>query len=152
MTASDWFLLALRLGHALAATIWLGGGVYYLLALRPAVIAATAEADAQALASRAQRAFGEWASVASLVMVATGVVLTFDRLSNGDDGLRYAALLALKIAAAIGAFWFAGFRPARRAVRQRGAKRSAPELIVGLGLLAFVLGVILSSIYGRGMA
>jgi hypothetical protein len=81
-----------------------------------------------------------------MVMVVTGGVLVFDRLSNGNAGLTYVALMAAKIVAALAAFWLAGVRPARRAVRR--GRRSAPEVIVALGLLAFVIGVGLSSVYG----
>jgi hypothetical protein len=40
----------------------------------------------------------------------------------------------------------AGIRPARRA--GRAGRRSAPEMIVALGVVAFVIGVALSSVYG----
>lgn len=150
LSVRDWFLLLLRLAHALAATFWLGGGVYYLVALRPAL--RSRPESAREFGAEAQRAFGEWARVATLVMVATGVVLTFDRLSAGRGGLTYAALLALKIVAAAAAFWFAGVRPARRAARRRSGRRVAPEFILALGLLAFLLGVALASVYGRGIA
>jgi uncharacterized membrane protein len=85
-------------------------------------------------------------------MLATGVVLGFDRLSSGAGGLLYAVLLGLKVAAAVVAFWLAGLRPARRAYRRRGRRRSMPEIIVALGSLAFVLGVVLASVWGRGLA
>jgi uncharacterized membrane protein len=141
----DWLLLALRLTHALAAAVWLGGGVYFLLILRPALRERGDEA--RSLVGDAQRAFGEWAQVATLTMIATGAVLTFDRLSSGRGGLTYAALLAAKIVAALAAFWLIGLRTTRR---RRTARRSAPELVLTLGLVAFVLGVALSSVYGPG--
>jgi uncharacterized membrane protein len=144
MTARDWLLLGLRLAHALAAAAWLGGGVYFLLVLRPAFRERGDEA--RSLRGDAQRAFGEWAQVATLTMIATGAVLTFDRLSTGRGGVTYAALLAAKILAALGAFWLVGLRTNRR----RRARRTAPELVLTLGLVAFVLGVALSSVYGPG--
>lgn len=149
MSASDWFLLALRLAHAAAATVWLGGGVYFVLAVRP--VLQGADEPLRTLASEFQRRFGEWAEVTTVVMLATGVVLGFDRLSAGDGGLSYAALLGLKVAAAAIAFWLAGVRPARRARRRSRGRRAAPELIVALGSLAFALGIILASVWGRGL-
>jgi uncharacterized membrane protein len=145
VNARDWLLLALRLAHALAAAVWLGGGVYFLLILRPALRERGDEA--RSLVGDAQRAFGEWSQVATLTMIATGAVLTFDRLSSGRGGLTYAALLAAKIVAALAAFWLIGLRTTRR---RRTARRSAPELVLTLGLVAFVLGVALSSVYGPG--
>ncbi len=150
MSLSDWFLLSLRVGHALAATVWLGGGVYFLLAVRP-VMRESDEAVRGVLGSM-QRQFGEWAEVATIVMVATGIVLGFDRLSDGDGGFAYATLLAVKVVAAALAFWLAGVRPVRRALRRGSSRRAAPELILALGLLAFVLGVVLSAVWGRGLA
>jgi putative copper export protein len=149
VSATDWFLLALRIAHAAAATVWLGGGVYFLLAVRPVLRAA--EDPVRALATEFQRRFGEWAEVATVVMLATGVVLGVDRLSAGTGGLRYAVLLAVKVVAAVLAFWLAGVRPARRAARRAGRRRAAPELIVALGSLAFVIGIILASVWGRGL-
>lgn len=149
MSATDWFLLALRLAHAIAATVWIGGGVYFLLAVRP--VLSDADDPLRSLASEFQRRFGEWAEVATVVMLATGVVLGFDRLSVGHGGLLYAVLLGLKVVAALVAFWLAGVRPVRRKVRRAARRRAAPEVIVAAGMLAFVLGVILASVWGRGL-
>lgn len=146
MTASEWLLLALRLAHSLAAMVWLGGGVYFLLVVRPV---SGQLLPPREFISAINASFGEWARLSTLIMLATGIVLMFDRLSNGSGGLLYAALLAVKVVAAVIAFWLAGVRPARRAIRARGRRRAASELIVALGLLAFVLGVVLSSVYGR---
>ena len=145
MSASNWFLVGLRVAHALAAMVWLGGGVYYLLALRPA--GRSLGEPARDVTGAAQRAFGEWAQTATAVMVGTGVVLAFDRLSSVEGGVSYAALLAAKIVAALVAFWLAGIRPLRRTRRRGVARRAAPELVMALGAFAFVLGVVLSSVY-----
>ena len=141
MEAGDWFRVGLRLAHALAAMVWLGGGVYYLLALRPA--GREADEPPRAFISAAQGYFGEWAQVAAMVMVVTGGVLVVDRLANGNAGLTYIALMAVKIVAALAAFWLAGIRP-----RRLTGRRAASEVIVALGLLAFGIGVALSSVYG----
>lgn len=143
MPAGDWFLLSLRVVHALAAMVWLGGGVYYLVAVRPA---SQDGEPPRAFISAAQGYFGEWAQVATMIMVVTGGFLVFDRLSNGSAGLTYVGLMALKIVAALVAFGMAGVRPVRRAAR--AGRRARPETIVALGMLAFVIGVALSSVYG----
>jgi uncharacterized membrane protein len=150
VSTSEWFLLFLRVAHALAAAVWLGGGVYYLVAVRPVV--RESEAPPREFVGAVQKLYGEWARTATLVMIATGVVMSFDRLGNGSGGITYAALLAAKVIAAIVAFWLAGVRPGRRAVRRKGVVRSTPQLILSLGLFAFVVGVILASVYGRAPA
>lgn len=147
MNGSEWILLVLRITHSLAAMVWLGGGVYLLLVMRPALREHGELPPAFLAATSAQ--FREWAEVATIAMVASGVVLMFERLSNNDDGWLYVGLLVVKIIAAVVAFSLAGVRPARRALREAKRRRATPELIVSLGLIAFVLGVGLSSVFGR---
>lgn len=148
MSATEAFLLLLRLAHAFAAAVWLGGGVYYLVALRPAM-RESAEPP-RAFVAAAQSLYGEWARVTTIVMLATGIILTFDRLANAGGGLQYAVALAVKIVVALAAFWLAGLRPGRRR-RSRPARRSRPEVILALGAVAFGVGVVLASIYGQGL-
>lgn len=145
MTATEWYLVGLRLTHVLAAVVWLGGGVYYLIALRPA-LRETDEPPA-AFVAATQRHFGDWARLCTLAMLATGAVLAFERLSGTNGGLTYVLLLAAKIAAAVVAFWLAGMRPRRRGTQPRRASRSKPETIVALGFFAFALGVVISTVW-----
>lgn len=138
-------LVALRLAHSVAAVVWLGGGVYFVLALGPA--ARDADSAGQAVVAAAQRAFGEWAQIATIVLLGTGTVLVFERLSTGQGGWIYVALLALKILAALWAFLLV-----RGRIRARGRRngRSRSELILTLGFIAFSIGIVLASLYGRG--
>lgn len=137
MSVPDLLLLALRLFHALAAMIWLGGGIYYLVAVVPA--ARDGGEHAGEFVGRAQGFYGEWAQPATLVMLATGMVLVFDRLSEGQGGLLYAGLLGFKVVAAIAAFGLV--------MNRRRGKRTRSDIVVALGLVAFALGVILSSVW-----
>ncbi|HET9017468.1 MAG TPA: hypothetical protein VFN57_17840 [Thermomicrobiaceae bacterium] len=135
----------------MAAVVWLGGGAYYVLALRPQL--RSADEQARALARQAQREFGEWASVATIVLIATGVALMFDRLTNGRGTVAYVLLLTIKVVAALVAFWIAGsfgrrYR-ARRPARFPMIDRS--WLILSLGTVAFVIGIALASIYPSGI-
>ncbi|MFW6074231.1 MAG: copper resistance protein CopD [Chloroflexota bacterium] len=136
MSVPDLLLLALRVFHALAAMIWLGGGIYYLVAVVPAT---RGHDESGAVASRAQQYFGEWAQPATLVMLATGMVLVFDRLSEGKGGLTYAGLLGFKILAALAAFGLV--------LNRRRGRRTRTDLVVLLGLIAFGMGVVLSSVW-----
>jgi uncharacterized membrane protein len=138
----------LRLAHGLAAAIWVGGGAYFLLAVRPNLRKANDEAT-RAFAGEVQREFGEWASVATIVMIATGVILMFERLSGGQGTTLYVALLAIKIAAAVVAFWMTGvLRPSRGpGRRKRTGKLDTAWLVLGLSAAAFLLGALLTTIY-----
>jgi len=143
--------LLLRLAHAIAAVLWLGGGAYYMLALRPAL--RNAEPSVQAAGREAQREFGEWASVATLILIVTGVVLTVDRLTDGQGSTGYVILLAIKIVAALTAFGLTGMFIGRSR-RRRGADKSKLNrtwLVLALGTVAFVIGVTLSAVYPTGI-
>jgi uncharacterized membrane protein len=129
-------LIALRVFHDVAALIWLGGGLYYFIALRP--LAASPEASD--FVRGAQRRFREWARPATLVLIASGMVLLFEGLSSNSAGITYAALIAVKIASALAAFWFIS-------VRGRSRAPSRVELALGLAMAAFVLGVVISTVW-----
>jgi uncharacterized membrane protein len=138
----------LRLAHGLAAAIWVGGGAYYVLAVRPNVRERNDE-ETRAFAAAVQREFGEWAAVATIVMVASGVILMFDRLSGGQGTALYLILLVTKIAAAVVAFWMAGvLQPSRNRTRaRRTGKLNTAWLVLGLSAFAFLAGALLTTIY-----
>ena len=140
--------IILRLAHGLAAAIWVGGGAYYLLAVRPNVRNAGDE-QSRALAGAVQKEFGEWAAVATIVMVASGVILMFERLSGGQGTTAYVVLLVIKVASAVVAFWMTGvLRPSRRVrATARTGKLDTAWLVLALSIIAFLLGALLTTIY-----
>ena len=125
-------LITLRVLHSGAAVIWVGGGLYYLVAIRPH--------GSTEFASQAQTRFREWARPATGVMLATGVILLFEGLSSNTAGVTYAAVLAGKIGAALAAFWLVSFR-------RKGAGGSRAQQAVALGMAAFLLGVVISTVW-----
>ncbi len=139
MDISAIFLISLRVLHALAATVWLGGGIYYLVAVRPA--AAELESGGET-ARRTQQLYASWSRPATYLMLATGTILIVDRLSQGQGGLLYPILLALKVIAALVAFWLI----AQRTGRRRG-RRTRGEIILLLGAFAFIMGIVLTSVW-----
>jgi putative copper export protein len=140
--------LLLRIAHSVAAAVWIGGGAYYLLAVRPGLRGREGAANRE-FASQVQREFGEWASVATLVMIATGVVLMFDRLTGGQGTALYVIMLVVKVVAAVAAFWITGALRVGR--RPSGSRRSGyldrAWTALVLSLVAFVLGAVLSTLF-----
>lgn len=164
---------ALRLAHSFAALIWLGGGVYFLVAIRPAQRALAQQAEAQrdttagapaaapnALVSAMQGSYAEWAQAATLIMLASGVILIVDRLAVLTDHLVYAVALGIKVLAAVIALWMTTVsgRRRRRATRRQSpgsgaaqptvgvVRRYRTEIIVALGVVSYALGVVLSGV------
>jgi uncharacterized membrane protein len=140
--------IILRLAHGLAAAVWVGGGAYYLLAVRPN-IRRRDDDEARALGNAVQREFGEWAAVATVVMISSGVILMFERLSGGQGTTVYVTLLSIKIVAAVAAFWMTGVLRTRAAParNRRTGKLDTAWIVLALSVLAFLLGALLTTLY-----
>lgn len=107
MDVLDWILLAIRWGHALAAVSWVGGGVFYLMVLRPAI------QQARGLPPETNRAIGVefrgLVSTAIAVLLLTGVILSASRLTEDVVTSPYVAVLVVKIVLALYMFYVVRF-------------------------------------------
>jgi hypothetical protein len=85
------------------------------------------------------------------VLVLTGAYLMFDRLTQTNLGWPYLIVLGLKIAAAISMFVLAlylGQSNIRRlAKRSTRLSKVAPQLLLALGIIVFLLGAILNQLF-----
>jgi uncharacterized membrane protein len=122
---------------------WLGGSLFYLLALQPALRAVDAPPEAR---SAIARQFGHLVRLAIPTLLVTGALLTFDRLADGRGNTLYAGLLALKIVAALVMFVLA-WEYGRRQARRQPSDRRGP-MILALGLLILFLAPLLRAVYG----
>jgi uncharacterized membrane protein len=93
--AAEALLVLLRWLHALAAIVFLGYSLVLWLDGPP-------RGDLE----RARRRYKELVELTLVVFLATGAILSFDRLSRGAGGV-YAAALALKILCAVLAYQYA---------------------------------------------
>ena len=99
MSVGDVFLLVIRWLHLLSATAWVGGSLFYLLVLRPAL--RNSAGTHGPLTAAAGIEFRALVNVCIVVLVATGAVLAFDRLTEGVLDVPYAATLGLKSALSV---------------------------------------------------
>ena len=106
MSVLDWILVAIRWAHALAAVAWVGGGIFYLMVLRPALRHSNGDA-------RANRAIGEefrgLVHTAIAVLLLTGVILSVSRLTNSAVTLPYVIALVVKVVLALYMFYVVRF-------------------------------------------
>ncbi len=111
MNVLDWILLAIRWGHALSAVAWVGGGIFYLMVLRPAI--RRARGQAQGLPPETSRAIGVefrgLVSTAIAVLLLTGVILSVSRLTQDAVTSPYVAVLVVKIVLALYMFYVVRF-------------------------------------------
>lgn len=107
MNVLDLILLAIRWGHALSAVAWVGGGIFYLMVLRPAI------RQAQGLPAETSRAIGVefrgLVSTAIAVLLLTGVILSVSRLTEDVVTSPYVAVLVIKIVLALYMFYVVRF-------------------------------------------
>ncbi len=152
-------LLALRVVmrtvHTIAAAAWVGGSIFYLVALLPSL---RAGGLAPAVAAQISSGFRKLVNVCMGVLLLTGVYLTFDRLATTALGLAYVVVLGVKIAVAVTMFALAIYQAQEGISRLRARKprprrwAAVPQLILALGLLAFLLGAVLTTLFEGALA
>ena len=160
MTLNEAFLLVVRWVHLTASVAWVGGSIFYLFVLRPAL---RRSSDTGREVNRYTAAeFKVLVDVCFFVIVVTGISLTFDRLSQGVTGPAYVLVLAVKVVLSIWMFVLASRRRRRtvlsKAYRQQvdlptGFLHRALRAISGyntiiiLGLVVFLLADLLKVMY-----
>ena len=143
MGVTDVMLLVIRWLHAMAAVAWVGGGIFYLLVLRPALGGRNGEPAEATL--RVGEQFRHLVNTAIAVLLVTGAVLTLSRLTSDYVGIPYIAVLSAKIALAVYMFYLVRFLRPRTYVEQPGAASGPLERLAKLStgaMAVLVLGVI----------
>ena len=137
-------LVILRWLHGLAAIAFLGWSAVLWLD-GPAASGSSHQLDGAPSSASSQR-FKEVTELTLLVFLATGAILTFDRLSHGAGGL-YAVILAAKVLLGAVAYQFAFVW------RRHGLAVGAPDgrnvLISGAG--AVLLAAVLKGVFEGGV-
>ena len=165
MDSSDLWRILLQWVHLLAAVAWVGGSLFFWLVWRPAARSAADTPEAQpgssseasgpawrAFEAAVRHEFRDVVKIAVGALVLTGGVLTFDRLAGAEASLLYGAVLGLKVAAAAAMIWLVGLLRPRRSGRQQDSVgiRRAPEIVLILGGLTFLLAILLRVIRTTG--
>lgn len=142
-----------RAAHTLAGAAWVGGSILYLVAVLPAL---RGSATAPAVAAQIAALFRRMVNICTGILLLTGAYLMFDRLTQTTLGWSYLIVLGLKIVAAIAMFVLAiylGQSNIRRlAKRSTRLSRAAPQLMLALGIIVFILGALLNGIFEATIA
>ena len=158
MSASELFLLAVRWLHLVSAAAWVGGSLFYLLVLRPAL---RRSPESSSLANAAGAEFRALVDTSIFVLVATGIILMFNRLTGGVVGAPYVVTLSVKIVLSMWMFLLAWRRrprttildafmdaPAASTRMQKVARViSGYNAIVILGIAVFLLSDLLKVLF-----
>jgi putative copper export protein len=145
--------LIVRTAHLLAAAAWVGGSIVYIVVILPSLRMGGAKPEIYA---RIATLFRNMVNICVGVLLLSGAYLMFDRLTTTSLGWPYLAILGVKISAAIGMFVLAiylGQSNIRRlAKRTTRFSRVAPQLMLALGILVFLLGALLNGMFEATMA
>lgn len=171
MNLGDVLLLIVRWAHGLAALAWIGGGIFYLLVLRPVL---RQSEHASTIRRSIGKEFGQLIKSCMIILILSGVIMTLERLTSPYIDTRYVLVLLIKIFIAFTMFWLVRFNNRKRsyAVDQFDLTRSdsfpieksAPmglliwtkratrvvsgvNTILVLGILVFLLADLLAVIY-----
>ena len=116
MDVLDWGLIIIRWAHALGAVAWVGGGMFYVLVLRPVLTSSVQEQTNRAIGAE----FRQLVNTAIAVLLITGIVLSASRLTADSVTIAYVIVLSVKITLALYLFYIVRFL----------RKRAYPEDII----------------------
>jgi putative copper export protein len=147
-----WLTDGMRSVHIVAGAVWLGGSVVYLLVIVPALRLSKAE---PVVASAMGDLFRRVVGVCMVALLLSGVFLIVDRLSSTSVGTAYVIVLVVKIAVSLAMMVLAVLQA--QEARRRISRRSrlwylAPRWILGLGIVAFLLGATLTGLFEVSIA
>jgi len=159
MNVLDWILVVIRWGHALAAVAWVGGGMFYILVLRPALGRGPVSPETSRVIGVEFRGL---VNTAMAVLLITGIILSASRLTADTVTLVYVAVLAVKVALAMYMFYVVRFLRQRAYPeetiagggwwsRARTAMTGATAVLV-IGVLVFGLADVLDALFEGSLA
>jgi putative copper export protein len=142
-----------RAVHILAGAAWVGGSILYLVAVLPAL---RSGGPAPGVAAQIAAHFRRLVNICVGVLLLTGAYLAFDRLTSTNLGWPYLVVLGVKIIVALGMFVLAiyiGQSNIRRlAKRTTRLSQAAPQLVLALGILVFLLSALLTGLFEASIA
>jgi uncharacterized membrane protein len=160
VSPGDIFILAVGWIHTIAAVAWVGGSLFYHFVLRPASRKGSDASSSSAIANEFRALVG----TAVMVLIITGVVLAFDRLTSKYTDVSYVSVLGIKVGLSLWMFWLAGVLQKRRRSRANAslteeersslpltgrAQRvfSSANLIAIIGIIVFLLSDLLQALF-----
>ena len=155
----DWILVIIRWGHAVSAVAWVGGGIFYLLVLRPAIRRSQGLPSETGTAIRDE--FRGLVATAIAVLLVTGVILSVARLTGEGATVPYAIVLGLKIVLAL--FMFYVVRIVRRGdytvsdeqetgIFRRAVRRvTSPMALLVIGVVIIGLSDVLDGLFENAL-
>lgn len=167
----DILTVIIRWVHVASSVLWIGGSIFYLIVVRPALKDAdkSGTSPGRLIARLVSLHFREWVHLSMIALLVSGAILTFDRLTEPTVSVLYIGVLAAKIGIA---FWLFGIGTAtyrKKVIEQRlgpdgsqGERRNpisrwlrlltSPSMIVYGGLVVILLSDLLNTAFIAGIS
>ncbi len=117
MSTLDLLRVALRWMHLTAAVVWIGGTLFYVMAIQPSVDTAEKAAGWRRIRQGVEQQFHEIVQVCIWTFFISGAILTYDRLTSVNPGLDYIAALVVKVLLVLWMVYISG------GLRRSGARK-----------------------------
>lgn len=141
MLLPDVILVAIRWTHMAAAVVVVGGSLFYVAVLLPAL----QSESSSTLNGRIELGYREILDVCLLVLLLSGAILIFERLSNQAAGTLYVLLLVVKLGLAV-AFYRLALIARRRGL---AARPGVGQSLVALGGVILLVALALRAALER---
>ena len=165
MDISELFHLFVRWTHLVSAAAWVGGNIFWVLVLNPSANSSKS-VIAQKMQSQISTEFRGLVDTCIFVLLATGAIMTFNRLTPGEIGYQYVLVLGLKIILVAGMFYL--IRSKRHSnlitfqlknkssykskLSKLGTLLTGYNLVLIIGLMVYLLSDLMNMIYAASLS
>ena len=153
MNLGDIFLLIVRWVHGISAATWIGGSLFFMLVYKP--ILSKHNQITKILNSDTSNSLRILIDTSIFVLLATGIILTFDRLNSNFIQLPYIYVLSIKIVLCLWIFLIARWsRKSKNLTTSLDDNKSnklnkfisSYNMVIILGLIVFLISDLLKII------
>ena len=161
MNITDIIILIVRWIHGIAAASWVGGSIFYLLVLRPR-LRTSLDADVNQMRD-IRREFRGVITTSISILIITGALLSFNRVTSGVIDTTYVIVLTIKVSLAFYMFYVVRFirsrtnpnRPISTTTKQKeryiSSAMTSMTAITIIGIVLFLLADVLSFLFEKGL-
>ncbi len=150
------FNIAVTWAHLISATAWVGGSIFWLIVLTPSIQKIPSNHKTEILRSISHE-FKSVVDTSMFILLFTGAILTFNKITPGHIGSLYVLILGIKILLVSYLFYLLRSRRNNlKTSRFFGTKNTSrnrfviltkkSNMIVLIGLIVYLISSILSSI------
>lgn len=153
MNIGDIFLLIVRWVHGISAATWIGGSLFFMLVYKP--ILSKHNQITKILNSDTSNSLRILIDTSIFVLLATGIILTFDRLNSNFIQLPYIYVLSIKIVLCLWIFliarWSRKSKNSTTILEDNQSNKlnkfiSSYNMVIILGLIVFLISDLLKII------